>query len=304
MAPRNREPATFERAAAIGPSSINEADRSFEIVFATDALISGHRLAITPENVSKATGVSLLDSHNRSSLSNVIGVVGETTIVGNEARARVRMSPRAEPLWLDVKAGIIRGGSVGYVVDEMVTSTEGGKQVKIAKRWTPREISLTAVPADPAATIRSQEAIMEPTSATNDPVVIGPPVVDRAATNAEIRAIAKLTNLPQSWIDTQIDANASVEIARAAAFEEMKARAAAVGVVRTATAAIGGFDASDPDWRIRQISEVITSRVTGQAPPDSARQFMGLPAPELFREVLRVRGQDTTGSRSRRQSAV
>ena len=80
----------FERAASIGPSSINEADRSFEMVFATDALIGGHRLAITPENVSKATGVSLLDSHNRSSLSNVIGVVGETSIVGNEARARVQ----------------------------------------------------------------------------------------------------------------------------------------------------------------------------------------------------------------------
>ena len=94
----------FERAASIGPSSINEADRSFEMVFATDALIGGHRLAITPENVSKATGVSLLDSHNRSSLSNVIGVVGETSIVGNEARARVRMSARADALWQDVKA--------------------------------------------------------------------------------------------------------------------------------------------------------------------------------------------------------
>ena len=103
----------FERSASIGPSSINEADRSFEMVFATDALIGGHRLAITPENVSKATGVSLFDSHNRSSLSNVIGVVGETSIVGNEARARVRMSARADALWQDVKAGIIRGGSVG-----------------------------------------------------------------------------------------------------------------------------------------------------------------------------------------------
>ena len=218
----------FERAASIGPSSINEADRSFEMVFATDALIGGHRLAITPENVSKATGVSLLDSHNRSSLSNVIGVIGETSIVGNEARARVRMSARADALWQDVKAGIIRGGSVGYVIDEMTNATEGGKQVKIAKRWTPREISLTAVPADPAATIRSQEAIMEQVTTTEPAATASTPdpPVDRTAINTEIRAIAKLTSLPQTWIDRQIDTSATLEVARAAAFEEMKTRAA------------------------------------------------------------------------------
>ena len=266
----------FERAASIGPSSINEADRSFEMVFATDALIGGHRLAITPENVSKATGVSLLDSHNRSSLSNVIGVVGETSIVGNEARARVRMSARADALWQDVKLGIIRGGSVGYVVDEMTNATEGGKQVTIAKRWTPREISLTAVPADPAATIRSQEAIMDQVNTTEPAATAStpdPPAVDRAAINTEIRSIAKLISppLPQSWIDRQIDTNSTIEVARAAAFEEMKTRASAGGITRTATASVGGFDANDPDWRIRQISEVITARMTGQAPPESAQ---------------------------------
>jgi hypothetical protein len=271
-------------------SSINEADRSFEMVFATDALIGGHRLAITPENVSRATGISLLDSHNRSSLSNVIGVVGETSIVGNEARARIRMSARAEPLWQDVKAGIIRGGSVGYTIDETTSMVEDGKPVKIAKRWTPREISLTAVPADPAATIRSHAM---DTTVTPDPAAPDPPLNDRAAVNSEIRSIAKVLGLPQTWIDTQIDANAGIDAARAAAFEELKTRSAAAGTIRVATASIGGFDANDPDWRVRQISEVITSRMTGQAPPDSARQFMGLPAPELFREIMRVRGQDT-----------
>ena len=134
-------------------------------------------------------------------------------------------------------------------IDEMTNATEGGKQVKIAKRWTPREISLTAVPADPAATIRSQEATMEQVTTTEPAATASTPdpPLDRAAINTEIVNRETINPpLPQTWIDRQIDTNATIEVARAAAFEEMKTRASAGGTTRTATASVGGFDANDP----------------------------------------------------------
>ena len=80
----------------------------------------------------------------------------------------------------------------------------------------------------------------EPAATASTP---DPPAVDRAAINTEIRSIAKLISppLPQSWIDRQIDTNSTIEVARAAAFEEMKTRASAGGITRTATASVGGF---------------------------------------------------------------
>ena len=78
-----------------------------------------------------------------------------------------------------------------------------------------------------------QVTTTEPAATASTP---DPPVEDRAAINTEIRAIAKLTSLPQSWIDRQIDTSATLEVARAAAFEEMKTRAAKGGTTRTATA--------------------------------------------------------------------
>jgi hypothetical protein len=109
----------------------------------------------------------------------------------------------------------------------------------------------------------------------------------------EIRSIAKIAGLPQSWIDGQIDAGVGVDAARAAAFEAMKTRMAAGNTIR---AAITGFDTSDPNFRTRAIGEAFATRLTGSAPPEHARELAGLTSVELCRELLRVKGLSTMGS--------
>ena len=45
-----------------------------------------------------------------------------------------------------------------------------------------------------------------------------------AAVNAEIRSIARIAGLDQSWVDAQIDAEADADTARRAAFEALAHR--------------------------------------------------------------------------------
>jgi hypothetical protein len=120
------------------------------------------------------------------------------------------------------------------------------------------------------------------------------PITDRAAVNAEIRTIARTAGLPQSWINSQIDApSPSVEASRAAAFAAMQARSAAADSIRVAST---GFSLDDPEWRTRTIGEAIFSRMTGVAPSEAARPFAGLTLIELARDCLRARNLSTTGS--------
>ena len=81
----------------------------------------------------------------------------------------------------------------------------------------------------------------------------------------------------------------------AAAIAEMQRRSAA-GNVRFATASITGHDANDPAIRSRAIGEALASRMTGQAPTEMARDFVGLTAVELCRDLLRQRGLSDRGS--------
>jgi hypothetical protein len=119
---------------------------------------------------------------------------------------------------------------------------------------------------------------------------------NRAAINVEIRGIAKVAGLPQTWTDSQIDAGATIEAARAAAFAAMQARSAATDSIRTATAGISGYDANDPEWRVRTIGEAIHCRMSGTAPSDAARPYAELTLVEIAKDCLRARGLSTTGS--------
>lgn len=89
----------------------------------------------------------LLESHDGSRLN--IGLVENVRLDRGQLRGDVVLgtSPRANELWPDIKAGVVRNLSVGYRIDQY---HEEGDRL-IADRWTPHEVSLVAVPADPAA---------------------------------------------------------------------------------------------------------------------------------------------------------
>jgi hypothetical protein len=109
-------------------------------------------------------GAPLLDSHAAYSLAGIIGVVErawlESGAAGPEARAVIRFSERAEvePLWQDVRAGIIRHVSVGYRVRTYRIDDDADPPVWRAVDWQPVELSLVAVPADAGAGLRSNHS--------------------------------------------------------------------------------------------------------------------------------------------------
>jgi phage head maturation protease len=277
----------LQREASFAPRSWNEAQRTFEATFATANPVRrqdqrgeyDERLAITQENVERARGAVVLDSHNRGSVAGILGSVISVSIVNGEARALVRLAEgaAADAVAANIRAGHIRGVSVGYRVDEISDSVEAGRRVRTATKWTPVEISLVAVPADPASVIRA--GVSE--------------LANRAQVNVEIRAIARTASLPQAWVDSQIDKGATLDQARESAFAALQFRSAAANSIRTAS--VVGFSSDDPEWRIRTIGEALHCRMAGGTPSEAARPFVGLSMLELARDCLRVRGLSTTG---------
>lgn len=101
-------------------------------------------------------GAPVLDSHRSWNVGNVIGVVESASVRAGRGYATIRLSDRPEVAGIkaDIAAGILRNVSVGYSIDEVKTEARKGKPpIMRVTRWTPLELSVVSVPADPAARI-------------------------------------------------------------------------------------------------------------------------------------------------------
>jgi len=156
--------------------SVNEAQRTVEVVFTTGAGVTRsdwytgkkyiERLSLDPDHIRLErlnNGAPLLDGHSGYSVrEDQIGVVESDSVVllKGEARATVRFSKRAsvDDVFNDVKDGIVRNVSVGYVVNKYVEEDGDNKiPVRTAVDWEPYEISMVPMPADNAAKVRSKD---------------------------------------------------------------------------------------------------------------------------------------------------
>jgi HK97 family phage major capsid protein len=106
-----------------------------------------------PENVDLSRApLPLIESHDGKRLN--IGIVENLRLAGDRLRGDIVFgnSARANELWPDVEAGIIRNLSVGYTI---ANHRVRGDTIE-ATRWQPHETSLVSIPADPnAGTYRS-----------------------------------------------------------------------------------------------------------------------------------------------------
>jgi len=161
---------------AEGPSSLDEKNRSVEVVMSTEApavvrdwdlgvinevlLMSGAQLPASKQLV-------LLDAHSRYETANVIGSAREIRIAGPEmiGRAFYSSAPEAESPWIKTREGHLTDYSIGYRVDEAVWVPEGQTAtiegriftgpVQVATKWTPRELSAVPIGADQYAKARA-----------------------------------------------------------------------------------------------------------------------------------------------------
>ncbi len=271
------------RSAALEPSTFDAENRTVSVVFASNAPVRRmdldgayeERLDMTQTAVdlTELIGGPVLNSHNRSDVNAVLGVVEAAVVDGERGTATIRFSERATAVMNDVRQGILRSVSVGYVINQRRAEKDSttGMRTVTATRWTPKEISFLAIPADSAAKVRGE--MMEQTNEN------------------EIRVIAQIAGLQA---DDMIARNLSLDQARAEAFEAMKRRSGPP--IRTAQpiSLAAGYD--DPMFLRSAMADAVYTRINPtHKPGDAARPFIGRSMVRLAEEVLRLRGIEIIG---------
>lgn len=107
----------------------------------------------------------VLYNHDRSKRDSRIGVVERAWIEDGRGNAEIRLSKRteAEGFWQDVRDGILRNVSVSYRINERKLTEEHEDRPDIYRvtSWTPMEISLVDIPADPTVGVGRSEEVMD-----------------------------------------------------------------------------------------------------------------------------------------------
>lgn len=160
-----------QRLAAFQPKTFNETSRTMDVVFSTGARVMRNsffdgpfieELDMDEKSIRLErfnAGAPVLDSHNRYSLDAILGVVENARIEGGKGIATIRFSEResVQPIITDIRAGVIKNLSVGYISHEIREDKEkDGVRVFRAIDWEPTEVSFVTVPADAGAQVRSE----------------------------------------------------------------------------------------------------------------------------------------------------
>ena len=112
-----------KRSIEIKPASINEQERTVDVVFATEKPVfrTGYweKMLVTPETTDlkrlKSGHAPILNNHRSESLEDQIGVIVDARIEKKQGLATLKFSQRksVKDIWEDVKNGILKGISVG-----------------------------------------------------------------------------------------------------------------------------------------------------------------------------------------------
>ncbi len=298
---------TAQFRSAFTPATINDDDRTVEVLASAGAGVVRtdydgpfeERLDVSPAAVDLAVYTACRFS-TRTGKIGLIACSGRSSSArfdGNQLIAKVQFSARAEAIWQDVKAGIIRNVSVGYVpVTWRDTQDAKGARIRTVTRWELREVSLVPVGADPAAKVRSD---MEPTTTEAPPpnasaTTQSPAIETRAAVNAEIRSIASTFDLGSDWANGLIDRGATEGDARAAALSTLRTRQERRSPILPSMMTVGAHD--DPVQVRSLMADAVYARIkpTFQL-PEAARPYAHMSMIETARECLRMAGVSTVG---------
>lgn len=277
--------------AALRPDTFDAENRTVEVIWSTGAGVMRRdpqgsyteflSMDAAHVDLGRLDGASVLNGHRNQDLRDVIGVVEAARIENGQGIARVRLSSREDvsSIVADIAGGVIRHVSIGYNVTRWQDGRDkSGKRTRTAISWAPFEVSFVPVPADPGATVRNDPAM---TIETND---------NRAELRGQIRGIARTAGLTADWADAQIDADADLQSAQAAAFEAMAQRTSIR--IRTQSNAPAN---DEPSVILSRRADALFARVNGSAPDDASRQYMGDRLIDHARAIVTMRGQNVTG---------
>lgn len=267
----------------------------------------------------------VLDSHRDDGLAGLLGsiVPGTARIQDGKGLARVRLadSPDLASVIAKVKGGHLRKVSVGYMVHvfERIEHGDGRRAEMRAVDWEPVEISLVAVPADPGAQIRSEDRPMPvPERVTEErsrhPSSRQPAQIEDAVTAAFVRQQCAVLGIDSETTLNLIETYTDEPTTRAEFLEHMVTLVARqqraggfVGIIdsaetgdrhrpmidaRISDRAGGDFAAFGAAAGLAQrMSAALYARISGKAPADEAREFMGTSLIDMARGLLEARGE-------------
>src|SRR5260370_40836437 len=248
---RESNAALETRYAVPRPSTFDEANRTVEAVIASSAPVprqdargAFHEI-LDPAglDVAGSRGASVLDSHNQHGLDNVLGVLDDLRVDGDEVVGTIRFSERAEiePMVTAVRNGVIRHLSVGYEVSKWADGQVGATRTKTAQSWVIREVSFVSVPADRNARTRTDERTLH----------------TRAR---QIRTLGRQVGATVAAIDDLIDRGASIEEAKTAMLFDIVSR----GRTAIMTSSYNTNTMDNPEAFIRAAADGMYSRVGGR----------------------------------------
>lgn len=260
------------RRAPLSPSSFNAEARTIEAVISTGADVQRRdargpfveRLDISGINAADLAGIPVLDGHRQGGSEHVVGVVTAARHEGGALVATIMLSDTDDvrSIVRKVELGVMRAVSIGYALTNITEKRDAsGRRIRTAIPII-REVSLVAIAADAASHIRSGNTVEDELEQTI--------TLTRAETNAQIRSIAETAGLNRTWADAQIDAEADVASATAAAFAAMQERSAPNGTIRAHITT----DHTDPAAVIERRAEALFAQATGETPSEAARPFM------------------------------
>ena len=188
IAPRNFDAGKLQRRFSDGaPESYSAAEHSCLAIISTGAPVKRVYGVETLEISDRAVNlsrvpVSLLDSHNQTSIDNVLGRVESAWIAGGKLHGRIifAQTPRGKMAEAMVARGEISSLSAGYSIEKWEARDADGNKVDpdragwgdnltfTATRWTLAECSLVGVPADALAMIRSLDGHSDDATAVED----------------------------------------------------------------------------------------------------------------------------------------
>lgn len=276
------------RRAPFAPSTWNAEARTVEAVISTGADVQRRdtrgpyieRLDLSGIDPASLVGLPVQIEHNTSTKFTV-GVIASARREAGNLVSIIRFSAADDvrDTVLKVSEGCIRGVSIGYGETNIRETTEAGRRIRTVAPAI-REVSVVAIPADPDSKVRNLPMTTQTTTADQTVHTPAPAIVARAEVNAQIRSIGEIAGLSRTWSDAQIDAESDVVTARAAAFEEMRTRAAPI---RTATV---GHSNDDPAMIQSRQAEALAARMGGPAPTDAAKPYAAWGLSDFARDAL------------------
>lgn len=254
-------------------------------------------------DMSRMEGAPVLDSHNHSSIKNILGHVESARVQGVKLVGLIRFSesPEGQSAMEKVAEGAIRSVSVGYAIrDQTEVAGRNGMTDVTVTRWCPFEVSLVGVPADPNATIRSMETSMDPEDEViENEEITGGEVRARANRPSpaarfrrqidELRGQAVRTGLAEADVEGMLDEVRTIDEARAAVFDALAAQSRCA---RTAPGRVTRENRGNDETSSRVV-DALAVRLGAKPTLEGSNPLAGMSLSGLMRNLMEVTGIST-----------